>query len=279
MPPMLQLGTPPSPVQRAVMTTVASGGSSERQLVALAIEAGKRDLNDLTNLVFYVRHPEMTGRRIRPGQADLVREWLAIRDRIVKPALAAVAPAAASRLRTTAWLRAAWRDFECAEDRMVPVRIFRTVTPVNPLTTRAFAALEEALGSAGYRPRSVWNYNCRDIKGQPGRRSLHAYGLALDIDPRCNPHRRGAHGDARFSPAATQWDRCQDVQAGWADTTFTPDQVAAVEAIQTVDGLQVFAWGGRWSTSPDPMHFQVNVTPGELRRGIARGGTSPGRER
>lgn len=151
---------------------------------------------------------------------------------------------------------------------MVPLRIFGTLTPVNPLTGTAFTALEQALRSAGYKPRSVWNYNCRDIKDQPGRRSLHAYGLALDIDPRCNPHRRGAAGPARFSPAATQQQRCQDVQAGWADTAFTPAQVAAAEGLRTVDGLQVFAWGGRWGSSPDSMHFQINVSPHELQRGV-----------
>lgn len=47
-----------------------------------------------------------------------------------------------------------------------------------------------------------------------------------------------------------------------------PDQVAAVEAIRTVDGHQVFAWGGRWRTTKDTMHFQINVTPDELARGI-----------
>jgi hypothetical protein len=151
---------------------------------------------------------------------------------------------------------------------MVPTRIFGTVTPVNPLTRGAFAALEQALRSAGYRPRSIWNYNCRDIKGQPGSRSLHAYGLALDIDPACNPHRQGAPGPARFSTAATQQGRCGDVRAGLVDTSFTPGQVAAVEALRTVEGLQVFAWGGRWTSSPDSMHFQINVNPQELRRGL-----------
>jgi hypothetical protein len=285
---MLQLGGPPSPVQRASRMTATARGSSERDLVALAIEAGKRDVNDLSNMVFWARHPEMTGRRIAPEQRNLAREWLTIRGRLVRPALTQVLPATAPglgtapRRRTTRWLRAAWRDYECAEHRMVPMRIFQTVTPVNPFTREAFAALEEALQSAGYRPRSVWNYNCRDIKGQPGSRSLHAYGLALDVDPRCNPHRRGAPGPARFSSAVTQQDRCRDVQVGAADTTFTPNQVAAIEALRTVDDLQVFAWGGRWPTSPDSMHFQINVSPQELRRGLgnvgaARAGTSPRR--
>jgi hypothetical protein len=257
-----------------VTMTATVQGRSERGLVVRAIQAGRRDVNDLTNMVFYARHPAMTGRRIGPQQRGLAREWLRIRDRIVRPAVAAasrptvVAPTTPTRLRSTQWLRAAWSDDDCAENRMVPLRIFGTRTPVNPLTRAAFTALEQALRSAGYQPRSVWNYNCRDIKDQPGRRSLHAYGLALDIDPDCNPHRRGAAGPARFSPAATQQERCRDVQAGMADTSFTPAQVAAVEGLQTVDGLQVFAWGGRWASSPDSMHFQINLSPQELRRGV-----------
>jgi Uncharacterized protein conserved in bacteria (DUF2272) len=42
-----------------------------------------------------------------------------------------------------------------------------------------------------------------------------------------------------------------------------------VESIRTVDGHQVFAWGGRWTDRKDTMHFQINVTPEELRRGLA----------
>jgi hypothetical protein len=268
MPP---LGAPPSPVQRGAMMTATSRRASERELVALAVEAGKRDVNDLTNLVFYARYPEMTGRRIAPGQRDLAREWLAVRDQIVRPALAGVAPAVRARhgRRSTQWLRDAWVGYACAEERMVPLRMFRWTTPVNPLTTGAFAALERALAATGYRPTaSVWNYVCRPIAGSGGY-SLHAYGLAVDVDPSCNPHRVGSPGPARFSPAATQQGRCRDVRAGRADTSFTPAQVAAVEAIRTVDGLQVFAWGGRWPRSPDAMHFQINVSPAELRRGLA----------
>jgi hypothetical protein len=269
------LGAPPSPVRRGAMQSATSRAASERELVALAIQAGKRDVNDLTNMLFYARYPEMTGRRIGPEQRELARAWLAIRDGIVRPALAAAVPGVRvpQGRRTTQWLRNAWSAYECAEDRMVPLRMFRWTTPVNPLTTRAFAALAEALRLTGYRPtHSVWNYNCRPIVGSGGR-SLHAYGLAVDVDPPCNPHRRGQPGPARFSSATTQLARCRDVRAGRADTSFTPAQVAAVEAIRTVGGLQVFAWGGRWPRSPDAMHFQINVSPRELRPGLAPSGS------
>jgi GH25 family lysozyme M1 (1,4-beta-N-acetylmuramidase) len=55
--------------------------------VRLAIGSGITDLNQLTNTLFYLLHPEMRGKRIEPGQRDLAREWIQIRDRYVRPVL------------------------------------------------------------------------------------------------------------------------------------------------------------------------------------------------
>ena len=184
-----------------------------------------------------------------------------------------VPPGIRPPVRSTAALRAAWREYRCATSRMVQLRVFgKWNTPVNPKTVDAWRALESTLVAAGYDVHRAWVYVCRNIAGHKAA-SLHAYGLAIDLDhagPRCNvnnptPDRR----KVRFSAAATKLERCRDVQRGAADTAFTPDQVAAVEAIRTVDGHQVFAWGGRWPTTKDTMHFQINVTPQELARGLA----------
>jgi hypothetical protein len=172
------------------------------------------------------------------------------------------------RPRTTAQIRQAWARYRCAERDMVRVQLLSHRTPVNPLTVDAFRALAAALTASGYRARSTWVYNCRSIAGSAGM-SLHAYGLAVDIDPRQNPHRRGVAGKIVFSGAPTWEERARDVRAGRAGTVFTPAQVAAVEAIRTVDGLRVFRWGGRWPRSHDAMHFEVRLTPAELARGIA----------
>ncbi|HYZ79569.1 MAG TPA: D-Ala-D-Ala carboxypeptidase family metallohydrolase, partial [Gaiellaceae bacterium] len=56
--------------------------------VRLAIDSGITDVTQLTNTLFYLRHPDMRGKRIEAGQGDLPREWIEIRDRWVKPALA-----------------------------------------------------------------------------------------------------------------------------------------------------------------------------------------------
>ena len=187
--------------------------------------------------------------------------------------LSAPGPGPTRRPLTTAQLREAWAEYLCAEREMVTILLLSNRTPVNPIAVEAFGALAEALRQTGYQALSTWAYNCRDIaqapSGQPPRASLHAYGLAVDIDPDWNPHRHNVSGPIIFSSQPAQAERQQEVAAGVAGTVFTPQQVAAVEAIRTVDGLQVFGWGGRWRSSHDAMHFEVRLTPPELRRGIA----------
>ena len=75
---------PPGPVRVALSTGLESAA------IRLAALWGQRDASVLTNLVFFHRHPERGGRKLAPGErgyADLSREWLAIRDTIVRPAL------------------------------------------------------------------------------------------------------------------------------------------------------------------------------------------------
>jgi hypothetical protein len=60
--------------------------------VRLAVSFGHRDENTLTNLIFFSRHPERAGRKLvkgEPGFDNLSREWLHIRDILVRPALKA----------------------------------------------------------------------------------------------------------------------------------------------------------------------------------------------
>lgn len=139
---------------------------------------------------------------------------------------------------------------------------------MHPYTVDTWRATERALTATGYRPQSVWNYCYRQITAGTGL-SLHAYALATDIDPDCNPFRMTPNQPViRFSLKSAQQQRCADVKAHLADTAFTPEQMAAVESITTIDGLQVLAWGGRWRTIKDAMHFQINLSPEELRRGL-----------
>jgi uncharacterized protein YcbK (DUF882 family) len=242
----------------------------------LSIAAGQRDENVLTNLVFRTRHPELGGRPIRRDERALAAEWVSIRDTLVRPALrgpsgARAATGTSTQRLTTRTLREAWASSRCNDADMVTVEFLGRRTPINRVARDAYEALAQALESTGYRAKSAWSYNCRKIRNSENW-SLHAYGLAIDIDPSCNPHRVGNPAPARFSAAATQDERCADVHANRADTNFTREQIAAAESIRTVDGLRVFSWAGHWRRSPDAMHFQIDVTPGELRRGLEHSG-------
>ena len=255
---------PPSPVGAA--TSFALGTAA-----ATAIAAGQRNENTLTNLVFAARHPEMGGRPISTGEGSLAAEWIQIRDTLVRPALRGLgAPPtgpAAGQPRTTTWLATAWDGYRCEESLMPWIHVLSNRTPVNPETIGAYTRLAQALKSTGYKATSTWSYNCRPIAGKSVP-SLHSYGIALDVDAPCNPMRKRS-GLVRFSAKSTQAERCRDVTANVADTSFNLAQVEAVEAIRTVDGLRVFAWGGRWRSLKDTMHFQIDVSPAELGRGIA----------
>lgn len=140
-------------------------------------------------------------------------------------------------MATSTQIREWWSEWRCNQSAMQPLSLFgRHVGTVPPATIDAYLALETVLLATGYgNPDSVWTYNCRKIGGS-NTWSLHAYGLAVDIDPALNPYSNG------------------DPFAG----KFTPTQVEAVEAIRNTTGGQVWSWGGRWS-KPDRMHWQINV--------------------
>ena len=94
------------PLPPAVLEALSNGLGSVA--VGLAANAGYRDVNQLTNIVFYFRHPNLIGRKIRLDERDLAAEWVSIRDRLVKPALQSTvsglpssAPASAPAAPTT----------------------------------------------------------------------------------------------------------------------------------------------------------------------------------
>jgi hypothetical protein len=56
----------------------------------MAITQGIRDENQLTNLIFFARHPDRQGRRLTqtdPQFKQLAQEWLQIRESVVRPTL------------------------------------------------------------------------------------------------------------------------------------------------------------------------------------------------
>jgi len=89
----------------------AARGGLEGAAIKLAVASGHRDENRLTNLIFFARHPERQGRSLARDEPDferLGREWVELRDRLVRPALAEPVPAGGARARPTAPAKAPW---------------------------------------------------------------------------------------------------------------------------------------------------------------------------
>jgi hypothetical protein len=56
-------------------------------VIGYHLAQGMFDINQLTDAVFFDRHPERNGRLLAPNELALRREWVEIRDRIVRPIL------------------------------------------------------------------------------------------------------------------------------------------------------------------------------------------------
>lgn len=98
---------------------------------------------------------------------------------------------------------------------------------VNATAADNFVGFLRALHKTGYKVTSLGSYANRNIAGT-NRRSLHSYGLAIDINPSQNPV---AYGKV---------------------ITNLPKGIGRLAAKY---GL---AWGGQWNGSKkDPMHFSV----------------------
>ena len=172
--------------------------------------------------------------------------------------------------QTTAQQRESWKQFECNQDAMAVINFGPDRVRVAPPTVDAFRALASVLLAHGYQIRvdDTDSYNCRAIKGGTGR-SLHSYGIAIDVNWDTNPFKETPDDRAvRFSDKATQDGRAQDVKLGIADTDMTKDMIDDVLAIKTNNKKTVFEWGGNWKDRKDLMHFELDVSPGDLQTGI-----------
>jgi hypothetical protein len=90
-------------------------------------------------------------------------------------------------------------------------------------------------------------FNCRyAVASGPKRWSAHAYGLAIDVDPVENPYLEGGRVHPRSGRAYLNRGR---VRRGMAVRGGV-----LVSAFADVG----WAWGGRWTGSPDYQHFSAN---------------------
>ncbi|HEX5725007.1 MAG TPA: peptidoglycan-binding protein [Longimicrobiaceae bacterium] len=155
-------------------------------------------------------------------------------------------------MRTTRQLREVW-----APACNVPLTS-RTLVPgvrvqVHARTIEAVQALGSVFQAHRYHVRQgdTGAYNCRRITGGTGF-SLHAYGIAIDVNWNSNPFRERLVTD------------------------MPPEMIQDVYRIRTFQDLPVWRWGGDWDKNPatehtsyDAMHFEVVASPQELASGIA----------
>lgn len=109
----------------------------------------------------------------------------------------------------------------------------------------AVRALDACLVAHGYRTRraDTGAYNCRQITGGTAY-SLHAHGIALDLNWSTNP----------YGPTLV--------------TDMPPAMVDDITSIRTRSGARVWRWGGTYTTNKDAMHYEVVASPQEIASGI-----------
>lgn len=153
---------------------------------------------------------------------------------------------------STTQLRAAWSP-PCSTSRTTIALNGGAVVTVDPRTLGAVQAMNKVMTTYGYEctPPDCGAYVCRQITGGTGY-SLHAYGIAIDINWTANPY---------FSYPALRAGHC-DMPIGMPE---------AICAIRTGNGRQVWGWGGFYSSIRDYMHYEIVCTPADLATGIVGG--------
>lgn len=113
--------------------------------------------------------------------------------------------------------------------------------------------------AASMQANNTSAFNNRPITGG-GPPSLHAYGLAIDINPLQNPFvQPDDSGGARISPpAATAYLNRLAVRPGKPRRAGMAENVTALFAEYGFD-----VWGGYWDTPIDYQHFQFSRTLAE----------------
>jgi len=106
-------------------------------------------------------------------------------------------------------------------------------------------------------------FNSRNVAGTNSL-SLHAYGLAIDLNPLENPYVQFSGGNPKFSPPAG---------AAYANRfKGQPEKqhrLGLAEAVINVFAEEGFSiWGGYWKSSIDYQHFQVSRALAEQIAGL-----------
>jgi hypothetical protein len=108
----------------------------------------------------------------------------------------------------------------------------------------------DAYGGSDQRSMAADNtsaFNCR-FASAPGPKhwSMHAYGMAIDVNPVENPYVQGSHVSP---PAGARYVDRGGSRPGMA--------VTGGVLVRAFDGVG-WGWGGRWSGALDYQHFSTN---------------------
>lgn len=83
-----QLSTaPPASPSASAPEVTRERTLAELKAILMAIQSGSTDPAELTDLIFYARHPELVGVELSAGQTELLDEWNTISRFLVQPAL------------------------------------------------------------------------------------------------------------------------------------------------------------------------------------------------
>lgn len=152
--------------------------------------------------------------------------------------------------RSTSELRKLWTPSCHFEKHTLTMHSGARLSGLNVKVFEAFQALDAVMRSHRYVPRAngpgAWEtgaYNCRKITGGSNW-SLHAYGIAVDINARTNPYGTRLITDMPFA------------------------MVEAIKAIRTQSGAEIFRWGGNYPKVKDAMHYEIVASPKEMDSGI-----------
>ena len=162
-----------------------------------------------------------------------------------------VAPARLRRLRLTYW------GFDGRAHTGALIVSAQAVSPLTRVFSRLYAARFpirrmrpiDAYGGSDERSLEADNtaaFNCRyAVASGPRRWSVHAYGLAIDVNPVENPFLDRGRVHPRAGRAyldRSRYRRGMAVRGG-----------LLVDAFASVG----WPWGGRWTGSPDYQHFSA----------------------
>jgi hypothetical protein len=125
-------------------------------------------------------------------------------------------------------------------------RVFRALFRADfPIRRMLLIDAYGASDDRSMRANNTSAFNCRFVAGTT-RWSMHAYGLAIDINPVQNPYVSGSH----VSPAAGEAyvDRSRRAKG----------MIHAGDAVVRAFAAEGWAWGGYWLSPKDYQHFSSN---------------------